>query len=174
VGFSKYKYAEGLTKRSVESYEHILNQWVKRRGDKDIAEVKKKDLRAYLAWLRTEYQPVRFNGKIHPLSPKTIRNIWVALSAFYKWASFEFEISNPMKDIPAPKFKQAPVDAFTRIEVERLLKACNFTRDADTKYRRSYSYKRPTSKRDRAIILTLLDTGLRAMELCSLRTQSVN
>ncbi len=133
-----------------------------------------RDIRSYLAWLRTDYQPRRFNGQTHPLSPKTIRNIWVTLASFFKWATMEFSNPNPMDGIPAPRFQQAPVKAFTKAEVELILKACAYTRDAETTFRRSYTYHRPTARRDRAIILTLLDTGLRAMELCLLKTEDVD
>jgi integrase/recombinase XerD len=34
--------------------------------------------------------------------------------------------------------------------------------------------RRPTAKRDRAIVLTLLDTGLRATELCSLKIEDID
>jgi len=40
--------------------------------------------------------------------------------------------------------------------------------------RRKFTMRRPTARRDRAIILTLLDTGLRASELCSLRIGDVD
>lgn len=174
VGFVNHKLAEGLTDRSVSSYERILTKWVIHTGDIDITKVACRDIRSYLAWLRTDYQPRRFNGQTHPLSPKTIRNIWVTLASFFKWATMEFTIPNPMDGIPAPRFQQAPVKAFTKAEVELILKACAYTREADTTFRRSYTYHRPTARRDRAIILTLLDTGLRAMELCLLKTGDVD
>ena len=174
VGFVNHKLAEGLTDRSVYSYERLLNKWIEYEGDKDVVDITSQNIRMYLAWLRTEYEPRRFNGKTHPLSPKTLRNIWVTLASFLKWASLEFGISNPMQGIPAPRFQKSPVEAFTRSEVNALLKACTFTREANTRYRYSYKYTRPTAKRDKAIILTLLDTGLRAMELCSLRIGDVN
>ena len=174
VGFVNHKLAEGLTDRSVSSYERLLTKWVIHTGDNDITQVTSQDIRSYLAWLRTDYQPIRFNGQTHPLSPKTIRNIWVTLASFYKWATMEFSIPNPMDGIPAPRFQQAPVNAFTKAEVGLMLKACAYTREADTTFRRSSTYHRPTARRDRAIILTLLDTGLRAMELCLLKTGDVD
>lgn len=72
VGFVNYKYAEGLTKRSVDSYERILYRWIGHMGDKEVVDVSQKELREYLIWLRTKYQPVRFNGEVHPLSQKTL------------------------------------------------------------------------------------------------------
>ena len=79
-----------------------------------------------------------------------------------------------MQNIPAPKFQKSPVEAFTKNEIDGLLRSCSHTRKAETRYRSSYSYSRPTAKRDRAIILILLDIGLRARELCSLKIGDVN
>ncbi len=77
VGFVKHKLAEGLTERSVSSYERLLFKWVEHTEDKPISQVIAQEIRSYLAWLRIEYKPIRFNGQTHPLSPKTIRNIWM-------------------------------------------------------------------------------------------------
>lgn len=174
VGYVNHKLAEGLSTRSVDSYERILQKWIERTGDREISKVTTQEIKSYLAWLRTDYKPVRFNGKTHPLSPKTIRNVWVTLASFFKWANVEFGIPDPMTDIPAPRFKMAPVEAFSKDEIESLIKACTYTRKADTMFRHSYTYRRPTARRDRAIILTLLDTGLRASELCSLRIENID
>lgn len=74
-----------------------------------------------------------------------------------------------MKDIPAPRFQKAPVEPFTQDQVLRMLKACTYSREADTTDRRRFVMHRPTANRDQAIILTLVDTGVRASELCALR-----
>ncbi|MEW6406053.1 MAG: phage integrase N-terminal SAM-like domain-containing protein [Chloroflexota bacterium] len=169
-----HKLAEGLTERSVNSYERLLNKWIEYEGGKGISQIETADIRKYLAWLRTEYVPQRHNGKTHKLSPKTIRNIWVTLASFFKWASLELDFENPMQGIPAPRFQKSPVETFTKDEIDAMLKACARTRKAETRYRASFRYARPTAKRDRAIILTLLDTGLRARELTSLRIGDVN
>jgi len=79
-----------------------------------------------------------------------------------------------MKGVPAPRFEIAPVEPFSKEEVEALLKACEFCREANTRDRRRFTMRRPTARRDRAIILTLLDTGLRATELCSLTIGDVD
>jgi integrase/recombinase XerD len=138
-------------------------------GDVDIGDVTTQDVRGYLAWLRTEYKPRRWKQTDDPLSPKTLRNIWVTLSAFFRWASIELDLPNPMKAIPAPRFEEAPVEPFTQQDIEALLKACEFCKEAKTTERRRFTMRRATAKRDRAIILTLLDTGLRASELCALK-----
>ena len=35
-GFVNYKYAKGLTERSVNSYERLLNKWIEYEGDNDL------------------------------------------------------------------------------------------------------------------------------------------
>ena len=173
VGFLQYKAAEGLSPTTLTSYEGHLKLWISYASDVEIDEVTAQDLRAYLAWLRTDYKPRRLAGGDQPLSPKSARNVWITLSSFFTWASTEFDLPNPMKSVPAPRFERAPVDPFSKGDVEALLKACTFSREADTTDRRRFAMRRPTARRDQAIILTLLDTGLRASELCSLKVGDV-
>ena len=173
-GFLSYKAAEGLTARTLDSYERQMKKWLEYQGDVPIGTIKSKTIIDYFNWLRNEYVPRRYNGKVHPLSPKTIRNVWITFSAFFKWAHIELEIPNPMVDVPAPKYKLAPVHAFTKDEIEKLLKACAYSREAKTLDRKKFAMKRPTANRDQAVILTLLDTGLRASELCMLQIKNID
>lgn len=173
-GFLQYKAAEALSPRTLESYQAHLEQWLEYAGDVEVGQVTSQDLRAYLAWLRTEYKPRRLTGGDQPLAPKTIRNIWISLSAFFTWASKEFELANPMKAVPAPHFEEAPVEPFPKEAVEALLKACEYCQEAQTENRRRFTMRRHTANRDRAIILVLLDTGLRASELCALTIGDVD
>ncbi|MBP7691094.1 MAG: site-specific integrase [Anaerolineales bacterium] len=70
-GFLQAKAAQAISQRTLDSYEYLLNQWLAYAGDMDVSKVAAADLRAYLAYLRTEYVPKRFNGKTTPLSPKS-------------------------------------------------------------------------------------------------------
>lgn len=170
VGFLQYKAAEGLSPHTLVSYEAHLKLWIEHNGDVEVDQVTAQNLRAFLAWLRTEYKPRRLAGSNdQPLSDKSIRNYWISLSSFFTWACQEFEIASPMKAVPAPRYEKPPVETFSKEDVEALLKACKYCREANTTDRRRFTMYRPTARRDQAIILTLLDTGLRASELCSLR-----
>jgi integrase/recombinase XerD len=143
-------------------------------GEVELSEITKQEITAYLVWLRGEYIPQRLNGKKHPLSPKTLRNVWITLSSFFSWAKQELKLSNPMVDVPSPRFKIAPVQAYSQEDVEKMLKACTCSREANTITRHKFTMRRPTAKRDQAIILVLLDTGMRAQELCSLTIGDVD
>jgi integrase/recombinase XerD len=69
-----------------------------------------------------------------------------------------------MKNVPAPKYKMPDVEPFIQEEIECMLKACTYSREANTFIRKKYAMLRPTANRDQAIILTLLDSGIRAEE----------
>lgn len=168
-GFLQHKAAEALSASTLYAYKDHLTLWSNHTGEHDVHDITTAELRAYLAWLRSEYKPRRLNGNTEPLSPKTLRNIWVSLSAFFTWASTEFQFENPMKGVAAPKFEYPPIEPFTKEHIERLLKACEYSREAKTEARRKFVMRRPTANRDRALILMLLDTGLRAGELCALK-----
>lgn len=175
LGFLQYKTAEGLSPNTLLSYEHLLNLWVSQVGaDTDVGKITTQDLCNHIAWLRTEYKPRRFSGSAHPLAAKSVRNAWVALCAFFTWASREFKIDNPMKAVPAPRYEDPPIEPMTKEQIEALLKASEFCREAHTDRRKKFAKKRQTAKRDRAIILVLLDTGLRASEFCSLTVSDVD
>jgi integrase/recombinase XerD len=173
-GFLYFKSAEGLTDRSLESYQRTLSQWAAHTGAVKITQITSREIFTYLNYLRTEYIPHRFSGEIRALSPKTIRNVWITLSSFFHWASKEYQLTNPMRNVPPPRFQTAPVSSFTEDEVRRMLKACINTKEADTNQRRRFVMRRPTANRDQAIILVLLDSGLRASELCSLKIGEID
>jgi hypothetical protein len=51
----------------------------------DVARISAQHLRQYLSYLLTEYTPRRLIGRNEEkLSPKTVRNVWVTLSAFFQ------------------------------------------------------------------------------------------
>jgi hypothetical protein len=45
--------------------------------------------------------------------------VWVTFCSFFSWASRELHIANVMKDVPAPRFKVAPVEPFNQADVQQ-------------------------------------------------------
>lgn len=167
TGFVNYKTAQGLSQRYVDSYKRILEQWAGYAGNKKVSQFTDRDINAYLVYMRTEYVPRRFGGSTRVLSPKSLRNIWITMCPFFTWANTEFRMENPMKSVPIPRFQKVDVEPFTQEEIESMLKACNYSREAETLMRRKFAMRRPTANRDQAILLTLLDSGIRASEFSS-------
>ena len=176
TGFLQYKSAEGLAPVTVDGYRRDLKLWMEYQGDLDIAKINSQHILSFLIYLRTEYVPRRIAGdNSRKLAPKTVYNIYVSLASFFTWASREFNLPSPMKNVPRPRVPEdAPVEPFKKEEVELLIKACDFCEEAVTDRRHKFIMQRSTGKRDKAILLTLLDTGLRASELCALRMADVD
>jgi integrase/recombinase XerD len=59
-GFVKYKTAEGLSQRTVDSYEWVLRKWMDKIGDQPIGKITSADVLDYMTYLRTEYVPHTF------------------------------------------------------------------------------------------------------------------
>ena len=148
--------------------------WLEYAGDIPLQKITTALLQEYFVWLRTDYQPRRITRNREALASKTIHNFYISLCAFFTWAQRELDLPNPIKAVPAPKFEQAPIEPFTKEEVEALLKACEQCNEARTTDRRKYIMRRATGRRDQAIIMTLLDTGLRASELSALKVGDVD
>lgn len=169
LGFSQSKEAEGCAQRTVDHYQRDLRLWLSFRGDGPLEPVEHGEIARYLAYLRTEYVPRRITGgNDRRLSAKSIRNVWGSLSSFFAWLAREFNLPDPMDRIPAPKFQKAEVLPFTREQIEGLLKVCDRSAEAGTLLRKRFTMTRTTAVRDRALIKVLLDTGMRANELCQL------
>jgi integrase/recombinase XerD len=113
----------------------------------------------------------RFMDHVHELgiSDKTLRNHWTALSSLWTWAESEYDIKHILRNrVARPRYRRKPIDPFTQDEIRALLKHLNEMHAWDNANRRHVTVERPTALRDRAILLVLLDCGLRATELSDL------
>lgn len=174
-GFTKYKVVEGLSPRTLESYIDQLGRFQEYLNDLPLSDITADNINDFLYWLRTDYQPQRLTGNGDPLSPKTIYNIWVTLKSFFTWAlKSGFLKVDLMETVPRPKFNVEPIAPFTREEIEQLLQACKYNRLSKPGNRRPFKTQRPSYRRDEALVLFLLDTGLRVSELCALRIADVD
>jgi len=103
------------------------------------------------------------------LGDKTMANVWMALSSFFTWAEGELKITHPIsKQIPCPKYRRPVIEEYSEAEVKSMLAACEYNAAWHSRTGKVARNRRPTAKRDQSIVVTLLETGIRASELCDL------
>ena len=167
----RYKTAIGKSVHTISDYKNTFKKLLLFfEDDPPFPTVTRDQLVSFFAWLQDDYisEPdgVAPRGKVR-LSPKSILNIHVNLSALWTWGVNEgFIDKNIIRAIEPPPVSEPVIVPFTKDEVAALLKACDQSRTWKT--RATTATDRPTAVRDRAIILTLLDTGCRASELCGM------
>jgi site-specific recombinase XerD len=95
--------------------------------------------------------------------PTTVSVRYRALKQFYKWLLGEgYRQDNPVDRIPPPRTPDKMQPHYTTDELKKVMASLPATtRDVLT-------------LRNKAILLTLLDSGLRASELCGLRVDDLN
>jgi integrase/recombinase XerD len=104
------------------------------------------------------------------LSGKTVCNAWTALSALWTWAERQEGIKHVLRGrVERPAYRRPPVEPFTEEEVRLLLEGCEHMNAWDRRHETHVEGDRPTALRDRAMILVMVDCGLRVSELCDLR-----
>lgn len=111
-----------------------------------------------------------FLSSLDGLSAKTILNYHVGLSALWTWALSEALVErNVVRAVRPPRPEIREVAPYSERDVKALLGACERSTAYGRPGKKRCDNSRPTALRDRAIILLLIDTGLRASELCELR-----
>lgn len=144
---------------TVAQYRYAFNHLLEFLGDVDFAQITSDDIRRYLMWLRVERQ----------VSRRTEQNYWISLSSLWTWAEAELQLPHIIRGkVSKPTFTKKVIEPFTVDEVRRLLDAAAFTDEWTTASGKVTRSKRPTGDRDKAILLLLLDTGIRATESCDL------
>lgn len=119
-------------------------------------------LRRYLLWLESE-----------GLSPNSVHGAWRTIRCFLNWYEIENpdpDWKNPTRNIRVRVPKTEPLEPADIEAVKAILATCdqNFK---DDHWKSRYEY---FNLRDKVIILTLLDTGLRASELLALTIDNIN
>ncbi|WP_054522193.1 tyrosine-type recombinase/integrase [Thermanaerothrix daxensis] len=158
------------------TYHPILRHFIRYVGDIDIAAVTPEMLKKFLAYIQTEYVPQRIPTSTRQgerLSGYSVDNHWKALRSFFRWcAATKLIKHNPALELPRPHFARPEIQPFSKEEISRLIYHAQYakTRRGD----RIVAKKRGKAKRDLAIVLLLLDTGIRLGELARLRIGDVN
>ena len=149
----------------VEASVHYLEEFLASNGlPTDVTEIGVGELRRFTVYLkeRPRFAHHRFTRpQGGHLSGHTINGYLRALQAFWSWLEREdFINDNPFSKLKIPKAPKKIIPVFNDEQLRQLLAAIDTTS--------------PIGWRDYAIILTLLDTGLRCSEFTHLRLTDVN
>ncbi len=171
-GFILSKSADGLSPNTADIYRWALDKLITFCGDKDVKRVTTDDLRRWQAWLRSDYKPKDKRPR-ERLALGSLQNCHTALKSFYAWASAELHIPR-VDNVKRPSGESPVIRILSESEVRALLKAAETTTTKATEARRAYTQKRATGSRNVALVLLLLDTGLRIGEVARLRIGDVS
>lgn len=131
---------------------------------KEIEECDRHALAAFLHYVRHGHEEPggRWGNPrmTRPTKPRTAKNYHGILRAFFNWCVEDGILpSSPMERIPVPVDRPDQIQPMTDEQMLKLLVA---------------SKKTTHAKRDEAIILLLLDTGMRASELVGLKVKDID
>lgn len=154
IEFIKAKMIEGLSPNTLRIYEQQLKHFLtfcKAQILDRISQVTSSDIRNFLLWLEEEG---------HNIGGQHIA--YRILKTFFRWYDLEAEPENwrnPITKVKAPRLVEEPLEPVEIEDVRSMLDTCDMTF---------------LGKRNRAIFLFLLDTGVRARELLSIDLDDVN
>lgn len=155
LAFLNAKKADGLSPTTLRAYTHCVNpfvEWCALRNVDTVEGITPDVLREFMLSLEE-----RGRG------PGGRHIFYRVVKTFLLWWNTETEPENwrnPFLKVKAPKLdKDAPLQTVDMADVEKLLAAVNAGRWA---------------RRDRALLLTMLDTGVRVSELTALNVEDVD
>jgi integrase/recombinase XerC len=145
--------ARRCTAKTLSFYDYCLSSfigWLKEQGVKTLEEITAQHIRQYLVSLDRR----GLKGSTCHAHARSVR-------AWLNWLVAEGDLDkSPMERVRMPKVEQRIQPPFCPDDIKRLLKACQG--------------RSPLARRDRAIVLSLLDTGLRASEFVGLKVGSID
>lgn len=155
--------ARRLSPRTIEFYTHIFNKFQRHLPtDPPISAITTTQVKQFLVSLTT-------------LSNKSLLGYHAALSSLWRWAAKERLVEhNIIRDIDQPTPEIVAVNPFTEAEIRAILGAVDKSTPYSRPGKRTCQNSNPNAKRNRTIIYVLLDTGMRASELCGLRIRDID
>lgn len=147
-----------LSRNTVNDYRLTFRRFIEFVADMDVENVRSLDVRSFLAYLSDDLE----------LAGKTCANAWIALSSFWAWASKELNTEHVVAPVSKPKYKVPAVETYTQVEIKAMIAGCEHNDEWTSKNGSVVKPPRATVLRDKAIIVALVDTGMRASELCKL------
>jgi integrase/recombinase XerD len=128
----------GFSTALVTMNRQVFKQFQEHFGDIEVESITTENLLAYQTFLMKR------------ISASSVKVHWRCHRSFFKWAEKELKIGNPQVIIEPPRYRSKEIYPFSQEQVKALLKASS------------------KSRRNTAMILLLLDSGVRVSEMCRL------
>lgn len=130
-------------------YRRTFSRLISFAGNVEIESITPADVRRFLVSLRDL-----------GCGNRTVSDAWVPLSGLWTWANNEFGIPHVIRGkVERPRFTRTTISPLSHDDLRRLVGVLE--KDAQGAMRK-------TGQRDRALILSMLDTGARVSEICAL------
>lgn len=160
--------AEGKSQKTIVWYSDILTQFLAYLKTEshpcDLSAISLDIVRAYILYLRRK---PRFEGHPYtpqqdrPLSDRTVQCHVRTLKAFSSWLYSEgYTGENRLKNLKLPKAVSKTIEPLTPQEIHKVIASIN--------------KESLTGERNRAVLVTLLDSGLRASEAAGITLNNLN
>lgn len=176
-GFLLEQDARRLSPHTISDYALTLRRFrAHLPQDPPFDQITADDVRRFLASLaEPQPQPGAVSRPPMALGNKTIRNAHTSLAALWTWAVRErIATRHVLREVPRPKANAPAISILSQDDMQRLMAATDRTAGYKRPGKRLCDNRRPTALRDRAILLLLLDTGIRASELTDMRVADVD
>jgi len=167
--------SEGSSPHTVAYYKGILRRFLwyaqQENWPDDARILTQWQIREFLGYVGGEVNrwQVKGNGSessSHRASQRTVHHYYRSLTAFFNWVVREgFLADSPMIRVKVAKPKRRVINPYTLEQLEGMLAVCEW----DCQHRVRF-----IGSRNRAIIMLLLDTGLRLTELANIRLQDID
>jgi len=174
-GFVLTKQTEGKSPRTVEFYSENLKRftWYASKQDwpDDIRMLTEWNIREFLGYIANEKCRWGMEGNGSETSQSkashtTVHHYFVVLANFFGWVVREgFLTESPTAKIKVAKPKTKVIKPYTYEEISRMLAVC----DKDYEHNARF-----LGSRNKAIVLVLLDAGVRLSELVGMMLEDVN
>lgn len=171
-GYRIAKLADGFSELTLAAYVSALKLLAEYLHDPDINSITTNNITSFFAYLRTDYEP-KFT-KEDKLSSNSFHRYFKACRSYFKWLNVEFDIDRPDLALKTPETQSKEIIPFTEREISDMLSACEYSQAVKSEGRKIYQFKRHTATRDKAIVMFLLDTGLRVGEFNRLLIRDID
>lgn len=137
----------------------------------DVRQLDQWHIREFLGYVATELarwdkQGNGSESSCRKASHSTVHHYYSVLRAFFHWTVAEgFVAESPVARIKVAKPKNKVIRPYTPDQIRKMLAACDHDWQRNAKF---------LGARNKAIVLLLLDTGLRASELASIKLRDID
>lgn len=153
-----------LAKTTRENYRYAFTRLAEYIGeDRLVDAITATDIDDYLSYLRTE-----------GLSERSIADNYAICSTLWTFAADELKVPHIVKEVERPDYTDREINCFTEAECKALVRHAEWTRVWSSTKGKPIRSHRPTWLRDVALIVLLLDTGMRVSEACNLKVNDYN